>query len=140
MFVCRCWSIFLLYCLCLSIVFVCDGDGDGDGGGGGGGGVESEQKKVSRATAVPSSEIQALQDLYISTGGSKWLWKPPYIVFGHPWTFSSTNQKNPCSTVYPWQGVNCSSCQQTLCHITGLTLPFTNLCGKFLFWVLKTVL
>ena len=50
----------------------------------------------------PDSEIQALNDLYVSTNGIYWTYKP-VSTNGQEWNFS-TAVVNPCDD---WQGVFC---------------------------------
>jgi hypothetical protein len=80
------------------------------------------------AQSLPSAEMQALQDLYYSTGGPYWRWLPS-SQFGYPWDFTSNG--NPCSAVTPWQGITCSStCDKTACHVVALIITAKNLTGK----------
>jgi len=50
---------------------------------------------------IPSSELIALNDIYVSTKGYNWYWKDD--VEGTIWDFNAT-VVNPCV----WQGITCS--------------------------------
>jgi Leucine-rich repeat (LRR) protein len=89
---------------------------------------------LSRSFAhVPASQIIVLHNLYTSSNGDHWIWKPQS---SQPrWNFS-TSTVNPCSTdSQTWQGITCdkppSSCQQAqdICHIIDLSLVEFNLTG-----------
>jgi hypothetical protein len=80
--------------------------------------------------ALPTSELQALDDIFVFNGGLNWIWKTPSGVYGYPWDFLS----HPCLESYPWQGVQCSStCASTPCHVVSLSLPSMALTGKQFF-------
>jgi Leucine-rich repeat (LRR) protein len=70
---------------------------------------------------VPSTEIDALYDLYESTGGSYWDWHGTR----NRWNFTAPN---PC--VGPWQGVTCSVIASAgFVHVLQLELPRYKLAG-----------
>jgi hypothetical protein len=76
---------------------------------------------------VPSYQVEALQDLYVSTNGWQWYWKEPELTFGAIWDFNQSNP-NPCSE--RWQGITCSSdCSSSPCVITELILDEYGLHG-----------
>jgi Leucine-rich repeat (LRR) protein len=74
---------------------------------------------------VPSSEYNALYDLYESTDGPHWRWTN--LSTSIPWNFS--HNANPCSQ--NWQGVTCV-CTVSICHVTQLSLVKHNLSGPLL--------
>ncbi len=56
--------------------------------------------------SISTAELGALESLYYSTNGAKWLWRPNrYIDFGVNWTFPAL-VNDPCSL--NWQGVVCT--------------------------------
>lgn len=71
---------------------------------------------------IPSSELSALNALYISTQGANWTWS--LAAPGVPWNF--TGEPNPCAG--NWQGVTCA-CASGLCHVTSLNLYSHSLHG-----------
>ena len=79
------------------------------------------------AFTFPSSELNALRDLYISTEGSSWDWKYPLITYGNIWNFSVPSP-NPCAD--NWQGITCSSkCTTSPCYVLELSLAEYDLKG-----------
>ena len=68
---------------------------------------------VANAT-IPTSERQALLDLYTSTNGSGWT--------------TSTNWNGAVGTECTWYGVTCDG---TNAHVTGLDLSNNDLSGSF---------
>lgn len=80
---------------------------------------------------IPNIEVQALQDLYISTNGNKWIWDYPYNnITGFPWNFTALleDNENPC--LKPWQGVYCNSnLNNSDFYILKLHLVYKNLSG-----------
>jgi Leucine-rich repeat (LRR) protein len=69
---------------------------------------------------LPTSQFNALYDLYYSTNGPSWSWKPSAEKH---WNFTEVDP-NPCSE--NWQGVVCASCN---CTVTELRLEQYNLSG-----------
>ena len=53
---------------------------------------------------LPSEEISALHDFYLSTNGDLWT-KPKYNASGIEWSFSDISQSNPCFD--NWVGISC---------------------------------
>lgn len=85
------------------------------------------------AFTLPSEELEALHDLFVSTNGQYWDWRTPYLEYGYPWNFN-TPQENPCSSSKPWQAVNCSStCENSPCSIVALQLSNYHLNGTLPF-------
>ena len=79
------------------------------------------------AQNIPSSEFQALNDLYSSTYGLAWNWQSDEDVFGVKWDFSSSTN-NPC--VDRWQGINCTFLEPfENYHIESIKLSKYNLHG-----------
>ncbi len=82
--------------------------------------------------SIPSSEFNALKDLYLATDGIYWKWKTPYTSYGYPWNFDNPTQ-NPCNISHIWQGIICSSsCETQPCSVMSLSLSATHLNGKFM--------
>lgn len=78
----------------------------------------------------PSTEFNALQDLYNSANGENWRWAFPYAFYGYAWNFTAIPIENPCSSSRPWQGVKCTSdCNHSPCYTEELTLSSLNLKG-----------
>ena len=50
---------------------------------------------------IPDSEMNTLKDLYFSTDGDNWRWRP--VTEGLRWNF--TGHHNPC--LEKWQGLQC---------------------------------
>jgi hypothetical protein len=97
----------------------------------------STMRTFAQAQKLPAQEMQALQDLYDTTGGFHWKWSTPSVVYGYPWNFSTSNQ-NPCSASTPWQGIGCTStCITTSCHVITLSLDSMTLKGKSSFFDFK---
>lgn len=72
---------------------------------------------------VSPVELSALQELYVGTGGSLWVYSSR--INGTEWNFNTANP-NPC---YPlWYGLKCN-CVDDLCNIVSLILAETNLQG-----------
>ena len=69
--------------------------------------------------ATSQQEVGALEDLFLSTGGDSWLWRP--LAFGNKWNFSEVSP-NPCED--SWQGVGCLNN-----HVQSLALHRFNLSG-----------
>ena len=79
---------------------------------------------TSNSTCLLRAELDALQDLFISTKGDSWLWEP--LLFGNIWNF--TLNPDPCGD--RWQGVLCSNVTSTgNCSIYKLDLNNYNLQG-----------
>lgn len=74
-------------------------------------------------SAVPTSEVKALQSIYNDARGNLWSWRLPYSVFGNPWNFSNGINSNPC--LDNWQGVVCSAAS----NIVQITLVDYQLSG-----------
>lgn len=79
----------------------------------------------SNANSVSYSEWSSLKDIYNSTNGDYWVWKP--ASFGATWNFSSFEFNDPCQN--DWQGVVCTCTTPTACAITSLNLNSYNLSG-----------
>jgi Leucine-rich repeat (LRR) protein len=81
---------------------------------------------------IPLIEIKALQDLYNSTNGDKWIWDYPYNnITGFPWNFTAVieNNENPC--LKPWQGIYCGNEPNiSQLHILKIHLIYMNLSGS----------
>jgi Leucine-rich repeat (LRR) protein len=82
---------------------------------------------------VPTSQINALYDLYVTTHGESWTWQSTDVP---RWDFQS-NPINPCSTnQQTWQGITCdktpSICDTlfSLCNIIEISLIKYNLTGS----------
>eukprot|EP01031_Cornospumella_fuschlensis_P027785 gene27785-33559_t len=77
---------------------------------------------------IPSSELNALQDLYTATNGDFWHWVQPNGTssLGAPWNFSQPDP-NPCAEL--WQGVVCGNCNSSVCHVESLRLQSHNISG-----------
>jgi Leucine-rich repeat (LRR) protein len=75
---------------------------------------------------VPAYELQALQDLYDSTNGDEWYWRP----LEPQWSFAQ--HVNPCAPV--WQGVTCTlPSPGTIYYIEKILLSGYNLNGTLPF-------
>lgn len=82
---------------------------------------------------VPQSEIQSLHDLFMSTVGENWKWKP--LTSGFHWNFTTAYNESegqyfvcdPCGDQI-WQGLECES-EGTIQHISSLILTGYNLVG-----------
>jgi hypothetical protein len=93
---------------------------------------------VAFSSDLPTAEMSALFDLYNTTGGVYWNWRPEVIevdshviVLGSPWNFtknSSTGEYiyKPCGgdLNLEWQGVTCVDS-----HVNKLEMIFFNLSG-----------
>ena len=67
----------------------------------------------------PSTELDALHDLYTATKGELWTWYPEAYL-GNIWNFTQP-EPNPCTQ--NWQGVTCTSdCEVAPCHVLLLEL------------------
>jgi Leucine-rich repeat (LRR) protein len=84
--------------------------------------VRSDGYRSLAVKNIPSSEYNALYDLYESTDGPHWSWTN--LSTSIPWNFS--HNANPCSQ--KWQGVTCV-CTASICHVTQLSLIKHNLSG-----------
>jgi Leucine-rich repeat (LRR) protein len=74
---------------------------------------------------LPVAELNALQDLYESTEGAKWLWRPR--VDGAVWNFSG--DPNPC--VDKWQGLECTPASpEPFRYVVSLDLSYYNMYGS----------
>ena len=80
-----------------------------------------------RAGAVTTVEVDSLRDLYLSTAGAHWRWRP--AALGAVWDFTTDpdtgEAPDPCAE--EWQGVTCSGVVNT--YISGLRLNRFNLTG-----------
>jgi hypothetical protein len=74
--------------------------------------------------SVPTIEIDALNEIYITTNGENWFWRNQ--SFGKKWNFTDSIV-NPCTQM--WQGITCS-CNQT-CNIVELNLASYGLTGPY---------
>jgi hypothetical protein len=99
--------------------------------------VEGQQEK-------PYSQLDALHDLFSSTGGPSWRNKTGWSDFERVFKNSSAwDSLDPCSTVSPWTGINCtalssnntapsdSNRSSTNSVVTAIALPSNNLKGPF---------
>lgn len=75
-------------------------------------------------STIPDSELNALQELYISTGGENWNWDEQ-AALGTIWNFSQPDP-NPC--LQNWQGIVCD-CRSIQCHVATLHLSHYGLNG-----------
>jgi hypothetical protein len=83
--------------------------------------------------SLPTSELNALKDLWIATKGARWDYLTPYDTYGYPWNFTNSQFSNPCNQTFHWQGVNCSStCLDSPCYVNALVLHKLRLSGKCL--------
>ena len=74
---------------------------------------------------MPSQELDALNDFFVSTNGDWWRWKIGPKAGNH-WSFSAN--ANPCEPI--WQGINCTrSTDETMYYISAIHLPQYNLSG-----------
>lgn len=80
-------------------------------------------------SSFPSTELAALNDLYVVTNGKDWLWKSNHSFYGIPWNFDAA-EVNPCT--HNWQGIRCSPNCVLLsdCSIMELLLSGYNLRGS----------
>lgn len=85
---------------------------------------------LSTAANIPTSEWNALYDLYNATNGLNWRWsKNP--TAGFAWNFTNPAVNNPC--VDHWQGVICKYFPQNeYYHVTQIVLSSYRLAGKLL--------
>jgi hypothetical protein len=88
---------------------------------------------------VPSSEVDALEAIWLSADGLFWDWQEPSDA-GAVWHFEAPagTSINPCSDGgIPWQAVVCSpqdidcSLDTVECHIAIIDLMYYGLSGKF---------
>jgi Leucine-rich repeat (LRR) protein len=78
--------------------------------------------RVMAVPNVPTYELQALQDLYDSTNGNEWYWRP----LEPQWSFAQ--HVNPCAPV--WQGITCTlPSPGTIYYIEKILLSGYNLNG-----------
>jgi len=86
-------------------------------------GLSSWGKQV-RAISLPTSEYDALQDLFSATNGAEWRWRE----VGDKWQFNT--YVDPCTS--NWQGIECtvvSTPEPATYHISSLALSSYNLQG-----------
>lgn len=77
---------------------------------------------------LPSTELQALFDLYDFTGGDDWKWLQPYSENGIKWVYGNYSA-NPCTE--SWQGVVCTTnCTVSPCNVQEIELYSRNLMGS----------
>ncbi len=78
----------------------------------------------SLSCSISSTELDALQSLYISTNGQQWQWKDGKTQWSFPAPLTA-----PCSQ--NWAGVSCkqSSTNNSVCSVDILSLPLYNLAG-----------
>jgi hypothetical protein len=79
--------------------------------------------KSNALCAFSETELEALQDIYVTTSGQNWVWPPD--TAGIPWNFTG-NDVNPC--LANWQGVNCTYAGDS-CYVNALTLRSHNMVG-----------
>ena len=64
---------------------------------------------LANSGALNHSEMWALKNLYMSTGGEKWNWRADHHRWGKPWNFSLNNEgdfiHSPCNEF--WAAVEC---------------------------------
>ena len=95
---------------------------------------------LAEALSIDQSELQALHNLFDSTGGETWEWGNP-ATDGPVWTFHNENQLDPCADnsqggrAVSWQGIECSRppgiCANPTasCHVQSLQLSRFKLVG-----------
>ena len=85
---------------------------------------------LSTAANIPTSEWNALYDLYNATNGLNWRWsKNP--TAGVQWNFTNPAVNNPCMD--HWQGISCKfSPPYEYYHVTQILLPSYCLAGPLL--------
>jgi Leucine-rich repeat (LRR) protein/uncharacterized membrane protein len=76
-------------------------------------------------STLPTSEYDALYDLYTSTNGVGWVWRNVSDK-SVPWDFS-VSDVNPCTA--SWQGIHCI-CILTKCQLSELVLDKHNISGS----------
>jgi len=77
--------------------------------------------KITTSANIPSSEMNALQDLYDATNGGNWKWQTPYGTRnGYPWNFTIVNgmYENPCTK--SWQGISCLNYIHSDCSVLAV--------------------
>lgn len=83
---------------------------------------------------LPSSEYNALQDLFNSTNGQSWKWASSTTLNNTVGPIWFSNGTSPCD-VPNWQGLVCfcksraATNHNVTCHITDIVLPNYNLTG-----------
>ena len=75
---------------------------------------------LSSMSTIPDYEMQALKDLYDSTGGDNWRWKN----YGVQWDFTNGNKLQCTADDYTsWQGLTCTyNSSNDLFHVTSINL------------------
>lgn len=83
----------------------------------------------SQSCGLPTSEIDGLYALYISTNGSLWQWKSESL-YGYQWNFTNAYQQPVCGSgsVKSWQGIVCS-CNGNSGHIISINVASYGLRG-----------
>ena len=89
--------------------------------------IHVESSVSSTNYTLATTEVLALQSLYLSTNGSQWAWRNT-TEYGRIWNFSDP-LTNPCDH---WQGVTCNSTCTAVsgCHVVSLALPSYRLMGS----------
>lgn len=81
----------------------------------------------SNANSVSKAEWSTLEDIFSTTFGIYWIWKP--IADGNHWNFTDYQFNDPCGG--RWQGVSCAcSLPANNCTISDLALGNYNLSGQ----------
>ena len=77
---------------------------------------------------ISSGDLDALEFLYNSTNGAKWLWRPNiYKDSGANWTFPA-QVSDPCSL--NWQGVTCKQVSNGKCKVCQILVKSSVCCGE----------
>ena len=77
-----------------------------------------------------STELNVLQDFYISTNGNNWIWQP--LSNGIEWNFN--NNSDPCKD--NWQGITCTIISTQLCSVSEIQLKYYNLEGNYYYYLI----
>lgn len=89
--------------------------------------------------SISNNELIALEELYISTNGSNWIWRNQTGPnTGAVWSFEDA-QQDPCAddstgTLLNWQGIGCNLsplvCARSKCKIIEIQLSLYDLRGS----------
>ena len=89
--------------------------------------IPTKARSANCTGSISTAELDALESLYNSTNGAKWLWRPNiYGDFGANWTFPA-QVSDPCSL--NWQGVTCKQVSNGKCKVEQLILNEYDLHG-----------
>ena len=80
------------------------------------------REAVEATSEIPSYELGALSDLYVSTQGTDWEWTS---ANGNPWNFS-----DPLPCTNSWEGLQCYCVAEGTCFIVQMDLTALNLRGS----------